>query len=182
MKKLVNRILSPAIMLGIGLALGFVAAVFGLWDWIEPLTGVTTMALATATWWQTRRAQDAVYSDNGDGSWVVALQVGRPISEAVKKQFNQLDVLVDVGQVIGTHTLSLPEHYEMLCRAVYQAVAAGQGKNVHLVLSGPVALSCLIGQMVGLFHFQITVYQYAPSTGGYEPMPRPTRAWLDHRE
>lgn len=182
MKQRLDRILSPAIMLGIGLMLGVFSAIFGLWNYIEPITGVATMALAAATWWQTRRAQDAVYSDNGDGSWVVALQVGRPVSEAVKKQFGQLDVLVDVQQIVGTHTLSLPEHYELLARAVYRATCAGQGKNVHVVLSGPVALSFVIGQMVGLFHFQITVYQYAPSTGSYEPMPRPTRAWLNHRD
>lgn len=182
MKNLIDRTLSPAIMLAMGLLLGLCSAIFGWWNWIEPVTGVTTMALATATWWQTRRSQEAVYSDNGDGSWVVALQVGRPVSEAVKKQFGQLDVLVDVGQIIGTHTLSLPEHYEALARAVYQAAVAGQGKNIHVVLSGPVALSFVIGQMVGLFHFQITVYQFTPSTGGYEPMPRPTRAWLDHRD
>lgn len=181
MKKATDKVLSPAIMLAIGIALGLVAAIFGWWDLIEPTAGLATMALAAATWWQTRRAREAAYADNGDGSWVVAVQVGRPVSEAVRKQFGQLDCLVDVRQVLGTDTLSLPEHYESLARAVYAALCAGQGKNIHLVLSGPVALSFLVGQMAGLFHFQLTVYQFAPSTGGYEPMPRPTRAWLDHR-
>lgn len=181
MTKTLDRALSPAVMLAMGLLLGLISAVFGLWNWIEPLTGVCTMALAAATWWQTRRAREAAYADNGDGSWVVAVQVGRPVAEAVRKQFGQLDCLIDVRQVLGTDTLSLPEHYESLARAVYSALCAGQGKNIHLVLSGPVALSFVIGQMVGLFHFQLTVYQFAPSTGGYEPMPRPNRAWLDHR-
>ncbi len=156
--------------------------IFGWWDIIEPVTGVATLLVAASTWWQTRKAREAVYADNGDGSWIVALQIGRPIAEAVKKQFHHIDCLVDVGEVLGgEHTLSLPEHYEKIARAVYNAAVAGQGKNIHLVLSGPVALSFLVGQMVGLFHFQLTVYQFAPSTGGYEPMPKPTRAWLDHR-
>ncbi len=181
LKKIGDRVLSGRAMTIIGLVVGILAWRRGWWDAIEPVTGLLGFALVAATWWQTRRAEEAVYSDNGDGSWVVALQVGRPVSEAVKKQFRQVDVLVDVTAVIGTHTLSLPEHYKEIAKAVYGALCAGQGKNIHLVLSGPVALACLVGQLAGLFHFQLTVYQWSPSTGSYEAMPRPTRAWLEHR-
>lgn len=180
-KKIADRFFSVRVMSVFGLILGVLAWKFEWWNAIEPVTGLLGFALVAATWWQTRRAEEAVYNDNGDGSWIVALQVGRPVSEAVKKQFNQLDALVDVTAVIGTHTLSLPEHYEQIARAVYAALCAGQGKNIHLILSGPVALSCLIGQMAGLFHFQLTIYQFSPSTGSYEAMPKPTRAWLEHR-
>lgn len=180
-KKILDWIFRPTTLLIVSTVVGILAAITGGWNFIEPVLGFATLALAGATWWQTRRAKEAVYTDNGDGSWVIGLQVGRPVSEAVKKQFGQLDCLIDVKEVVGDHTLALPEHYEAVARAVYAAVAAGQGKNVHLVLSGPVALSFLIGQCVGLFHFQITVYQFAPSSGSYEPMPRPTRAWLEHR-
>lgn len=161
--------------------LGFAAALSGGWSYAEPVIGFATLGFATATWLQTRRAAKAVYDDNGDGSWVVALEVGRPVSEAVKKQFGQLDCLVSCQEVVGVNTLALPEHYELLCKAVYAAIAQGQGKNIHLVLSGPVAVSFLVGQLVGLMHFQLTVYQFSPSTGSYEPMPRPTRDWLEHR-
>jgi hypothetical protein len=180
--KIADRFFSFKFMVILGVLFGILSAAFGAWDWLEPVMGVATLTIAGATWWQTRKARQAVYADNGDGSWVIALQVGRPVSEAVKKQFGQLDALVDVSTVIGDHTLSLPEHYEKIAREVYKAMVAGQGKNIHLVLSGPVALSCLVGQLAGLFHFQLTVYQYAPSTGGYEPMPKPTRAWLEHRD
>ncbi len=181
--KLADKLFSFKFMLFLGILAGLGAALLGGWDYLEPVIGIATLSIAGATWWQTRKAREAVYADNGDGSWIVCLQVGRPVSEAVKKQFGQLDVLVDVGQVLGgEHTLSLPEHYEILVKAVYDAICSGQGKNIHVVLSGPVALSFLIGQVVGLFHFQLTVYQFSPSTGGYEPMPRPTRAWLQHRQ
>lgn len=180
-KRGADRLLTPAAMLVLGVVLGLVAAALGWWDWLEPVAGLATLATAAATWWQTRKAREAVYADNGDGSWVVALQVGRPVSEAVKKQFGQLDVLVDVQGIIGTHTLALPEHYEALAKEMYKACCVGQGKNIHIVLSGPVALSFLVGQMVGMFHFQLTVHQFNPSKGSYEPMPRPTRAWLEHR-
>lgn len=173
----------PALWGGVALLVSVVVIITEAWDLLEPLTGVFTLVAAGIAVVQTRRARQAVYADNGDGSWVVALQVGRPISEAVKKQFGQVDVLVDVREVLnGEHTLSLPEHYEALSRAVYAALCAGQGKNIHLILSGPVALSFLVGQLAGLFHFQLTVYQYTPSAGSYAPMPRPTRAWLQHRE
>lgn len=180
-KKAADRFFSGRVMAFFGFILGILAWKCGWWDAIEPVSGLLSFALLAATWWQTRRAEQATYADNGDGSWVVALQVGRPVSEAVKKQFGRLDALVDVQGVINTHTLSLPEHYEAIAKAVYAALCAGQGKNIHLVLSGPVALSCLVGQLAGLFHFQLTVYQFAPSTGSYEAMPRPTRAWLEHR-
>ncbi len=181
-KKVLDRVFSPAVMVGLGLVLGVLIFLFDFWNFLEPVTALVTLTVGLATTWQTRRAREAVYADNGAGTWVVALQVGRPVSEAVTKRFGQLDALIDVAEVLGgEHTLALPEHYEKVCRAVYAAICAGQGKNIHVVLSGPVALSFLIGQMVGLFHFQLTVYQFSPSTGGYEPMPRPTRAWLQHR-
>jgi hypothetical protein len=180
-KKIADKFFSVRFMSFFGFILGVLAWKRGWWDAIEPITGLLSLAVVAATWWQTRRAEQATYADNGDGSWIIALQVGRPVSEAVKKQFGQIDALVDVTATIGTHTLSLPEHYESIARAVYAACCAGQGKNIHLVLSGPVALSCLIGQMIGLFHFQIAIYQFSPSTGSYEAMPKPTRAWLEHR-
>lgn len=177
-----DKFFSFKVMVTTGILLGVLAAIFGWWNFIEPATGVATLAIAATTWWQTRRARQAVYADNGDGSWVVALQVGRPILEAVKKEFGQCDVLVDVKEVLGENTLSLPEHYEKLAREVYKALCAGQSKNIHLIISGPVALNFLVGQMVGLFHFQVTVYQYDPASSSYKPMPRPTRDWLEHRE
>lgn len=168
-------------MLVIGLVLGVLCAFTGVWNILEPITGIATLAVAGAVWFQTRKAAKAVYANNGSGSWVVALEVGRPVSEAVKKQFGQLDAFIKCEEIIKGNTLVLPEHYEALTKAVYAAVCQGQGKNIHLVMSGPIALSVLVGQLIGLMHFQITVYQYTPSSGTYEPVPRPTRDWLEHR-
>lgn len=161
--------------------LGVLLAVTGGWNWVEPVIGFATLGLAMATWLQTRRAVKAVYADNGDGSWVVALEVGRPVSEAVKKQFGQLDCLVTAELMLGTNLLTLPGHYEALAKAVYTALCQGQNKSCHLVLSGPVALAAIIGQMVGVMNFNLTVYQFSPSTGSYEPVPRPQMNWLEHR-
>lgn len=181
--RIADLVVRPGVWGPAATLLSLLVILTGAWEWLEPLTGVLTLAAAGVAVVQTTKARQAAYADNGEGSWIVALQVGRPIKEAVEKQFKQLDVLIDVQTVLGgEHTLSLPEHYEALARAVYSALCAGQGKNIHLVLSGPVALSFLVGQMAGLFHFQLTVYQFDSSTGGYAPMPKPTRAWLQHRE
>lgn len=174
-------LMAAGVIIGLGLGLADAYGVLPAWIVAEPVIGFATLGFAAAAWWQTRRARQRVYAALGEGDHVVALQVGRPVSEAVKKQFGRLDVLVDVAAVLkGETTLSLPVHYEAVARAVYRAIVAGQGRNIHLVLSGPVALSALIGQLVGLFHFQITVYQFTPSSGTYEPVPHPTRDWLEH--
>lgn len=168
-------------LVGLFILLGLVCAFTNVWNWIEPVTGFATLGIAAATWLQTRRAAKAVYADNGDGSWVVALEVGRPVSEAVKKQFGQLDCLVTAESVLRTNLLTLPEHYENLAKAVYSALCQGQNKNCHLILSGPVALAAIIGQMAGVMNFHLTVYQYTPATASYEAVPRPTMNWLEHR-
>lgn len=180
MKKMFEN--NTKVVLAIAFVLmGILLALKGGWDYAEPIIGFATLGLATATWFQTKRAAKAVYADNGDGSWVVALEVGRPVSEAVKKQFGQLDCLVAAQTVLGTNLLVLPEHYEFLAKAVYSALCQGQNKTCHLVLSGPVALAAIIGQMAGVMNFRLTVYQYAPSTASYEAVPRPTMNWLEHR-
>lgn len=182
MKKILKKMSHPKVWLvGVFLLLGVLCAFTSAWNWVEPVTGFATLGLASATWIQTRRAVKAVYADNGDGSWVVALEVGRPVSEAVKKQFGQMDCLVTAELVLGTNMLALPEHYESLAKAVYTALCQGQNKSCHLVLSGPVALAAIIGQMVGVMNFNLTVYQFSPSTGSYEPVPRPQMNWLEHR-
>ena len=50
---------------------------------------------------------------------VLALQVGRPVSEAVKAHFGQLDCLVEVVAVLGKETLESQEDYKRVATAVY---------------------------------------------------------------
>ncbi len=172
---------TKGVMVIVFVVIGLVCVFTNAWNWAEPIIGFATLGLTAGTWFQTRRAVKAVYADNGDGSWVVALEVGRPVSEAVKKQFGQMDCLVTSQVVLGSNLLALPEHYETLAKAVYIALCQGQNKSIHLCLSGPVALAAIIGQMIGVMNFKVTVYQFSPSSGSYEPVPRPTMSWLEHR-
>lgn len=163
----------------IGILLGLASIFTQTWEFAEPIMGMATLALSISIYLQTQRAKRAVYADNGEGSWIVALQITRPVAEAVNKHFGQLDVLIDSSLIIHSNTLSLPEHYKQIAQAVYKACVQGQGKNIHLVMSGPVSLNFMIGQLIGLHHFAITVYQYDPASGGYVQMPSPTRDWLE---
>lgn len=168
-------------MIIFGILIGILSALFDWWSWIEPITGVATLALSAAAWWQTRRAKEAYYqvSDNHDGNWIVALEVGRPISEAVKDRFGSLDVLVRVQDVIGTSVLLTEDHYEKVARAVYSACALCQNKPIDLIVSGPNGLVFIVGQMLGMDRFRVQVWQYY--NGEYQLIPRPTRDWLEHR-
>jgi hypothetical protein len=58
---------------------------------------------------------------------------------------------------------------------VYKAVAkvAQGGNEVHLVLSGPLGLAFSIGQLIGLSHYKVVVYQF--SAGKYRMVPPVTR-------
>jgi hypothetical protein len=164
-----------------GIILGIIVAMSRIWDWLEPVTGLATMAFAASAWWQTRRAEDAHYeiNDNHDESWVVALEVGRPVSEAANAQFGHVDVLIRAQDVIGTSTLLTDEHYEKVARAVYSACARCQNRSITLVMSGPIGLAVVIGQMIGVEKFRLGVWQF--QNGQYLPLPRPRREWLEHR-
>lgn len=181
-KKMLDMVLNTRTLMILGVALGLVIAAFGWWDWVEPTTGIATMALAGAAWWNTKKARGAYYdvTDNGDDRWIVALEVGRPISEAVKESFGHLDVLVRVQDVIGSSVLLTDEHYERVARVVYSACARSQNRPIDLIVSGPNGLVFIIGQMLGLDRFKVQVWQYY--NGDYQRVPRPTRDWLEHRE
>ena len=150
-----------------------------IWGYIEPLVGVATLVVATSTWVKTRRAKRRVFKSATGKVAVVALQVGRPVSEAVKAAFGQLDALIDASIVIGGDgTLRSTDDYKRLASAVYKELAVRQNCKLKLVLSGPVALNCLIGQLIGLGHFDIEVFQFNPLIKGYESVPQPDRSWL----
>ena len=178
---LADFFMHPYIAMLVCAVVGVVVVKLDLWDWIDPPTQFITMGFAAAAWWQTRKAQKAYYqvSDNHDQKWIVALEVGRPISEAAKEKFGHLDVLVRVSDVIGSNTLTSDEHYEKVARAVYAACAQAQNREIDLIVSGPNALCTIIGQMLGVVNFKLTVWQFY--NGEYQRVPRPNRDWLEHR-
>jgi hypothetical protein len=100
---------------------------------------------------------------------IVVLEIGRPIAQDVAKQIGE------PTKVISYPRLVLEEEYPKIRKEVYDAVreAGAGGEEVVLVLSGPLGLAFTIGQLVGLSHWKLTVYQF--TAGSYRPVPPPTR-------
>ncbi|WP_029523586.1 SAVED domain-containing protein [Persephonella sp. KM09-Lau-8] len=152
------------------------------WGYTEPLIGYSAAIAGLYYFVVTYYKKNKKYKNKSENGRVyVALQVGRPVSEAVKKFFNTNDlVLVDVEAVLGKTTLETDKDYKKLANAVYRELAKNQDKEIHLVLSGPVGLNFLIGQITGLNHFDVHIYQFDPVSKGYMELPQPDRTWLKH--
>jgi hypothetical protein len=101
---------------------------------------------------------------------VIVLEIGRPIMDDVKALFGQ-----EPAAVISYPRPVIEQEYPEILRRAYHAIrtAAQGGEEVALILSGPLALAFQLGQLVGLSHWKITVYQF--SGGRYRPVPPVTR-------
>jgi len=100
---------------------------------------------------------------------IVVVEIGRPIVQDVEKQIGKPDVVISYRRPI------LEDETPKIAGEVYKAIAscASGGNVVKLVLSGTLALAFEIGQLVGLSHFKVQVYQF--SAGSYKPVPPVSR-------
>jgi hypothetical protein len=100
---------------------------------------------------------------------IVVLEVGRPIISDVEKQLGAVAACVSYPRAVTE------AEYPRILKEAYNAVreAASGGEEVWLVLSGPLALSFQLGQLIGLSHWKVVVYQF--SGGRYVPAPPVTR-------
>ena len=176
-----DKIITQRNLIFLGLVASLIVTTFDYWDFLEPVIGIMTLSFVGSSWWANQKAKRAYYEDNSnsDDRHVVALEVGRPVSEAVKSQFGHLDVLVRVEDVIGTTVLVTDDHYRQVSQSVYSACARNQNRPIDLIVSGPNALVFLVGQMVGMDRFKIRVWQYY--NGEYQSVPMVARDWLNHR-
>ncbi|MEM1703909.1 MAG: hypothetical protein QXQ31_07625 [Zestosphaera sp.] len=101
---------------------------------------------------------------------IVVLEIGRPIKDDVVAQFKQ-----EPFAVISYPRPVIEAEYPQILKEAYRAIkeAARGGEEVILVLSGPLALAFQLGQLVGLSHFKIRVFQF--SMGRYREVPPVTR-------
>jgi hypothetical protein len=151
------------------------------WQYIEPLAWLVGLISALIYWSRVKLSRRKRYKNRGGKNFVVALQVGqvgRPVSEAVKDHFGELDCLVSIEAVLGKSQLETNRDYRLIAKELYRAMAVNQNCPIKLVLSGPIGLSFLIGQLVGLAKFDVEVYQFDPVNKGYQPLPIPDRNWL----
>ena len=150
------------------------------WDIAEPIIGFSGVGILLYYSLKLFFARRRKYSNRGSQRFIVALQIGRPVAEAVRSHFNELDALIDIQTVLKKDTLETDRDYKRMASEVYKALAQNQDAEIHLVISGPVGLNVLIGQLIGLHHFDITVYQYDNTVKGYVALPLPDRNWLHH--
>lgn len=157
---------------------GIGAVVGPVWTVMEPALWVVGLVSASIYWFKVTHAKRKRYDNRGERNFVIALQVGRPVSEAVKSHFGELDYLVDIQAVLGKCVLETERDYKTLSGELYRSMASNQNCPIKLVLSGPVGLSFLIGQLVGLAKFDVEIYQFDPVTKGYQALPAPDLSWL----
>jgi len=148
------------------------------WAVAEPLVWLLGIISASVYWGRVKLARRRRYANREGKQFVIALQVGRPVSEAVKAHFGELDCLIDADCLLGKNILESDKDYKKLAKEVYQAMASNQNCLIKLVLSGPVGLAFIIGQMVGFHFFEVEVYQYDIATRSYRALPMPERNWL----
>jgi len=100
---------------------------------------------------------------------IIVLEVGRPIVDDVKAQIGEPSAVISYPRPV------LEAEYPKILKEAYQAVreAARGGEEIVLVLSGPLALSFQLGQLIGLSHFKVRVFQF--SMGRYREVPPVTR-------
>jgi hypothetical protein len=100
---------------------------------------------------------------------IIVVEIGRPILQDVKMQLGEPEAIISYQRPI------LESEIPIIAGEVYKAVAkaAGGGHEVHLVLSGPLGLAFEVGQLIGLSHYKVILYQF--SAGRYRPVPPVTR-------
>ena len=100
---------------------------------------------------------------------IIVLEIGRPIKGSVERQFGKADKVISYPMV-------KPEDYPKIARDFYKAVSPNE-ENI-LILSGPIVLNFLLGQLVGLNHFNIRLFQWDAERGRYVEVPKAERSWL----
>lgn len=157
----------------------FIHSVPTIWSYMEPFVQFIALLVYVKYVYLKKRAEKRKYQNSNGQDFVLAVEVGgRPISEAVKNQFGELDCLINVQALVGKSTLEDDKDYKKIAAEVYKAISCNQNCKISLILSGPLALSAIIGRMIGYHSFDVTVYQFDPSKGGYYPVPTPDRSWF----
>ena len=132
---------------------------------IEEVIGTVKLAYKSAKWlkeyYQKKKAKQV--KDDTLGVIIVA-EIGRAIASDVKNQLGEPFAVISY-----TKTLK-PDEFNKVAGDVFKAIAKAntmlKGSKITLVLSGPVALNFILGQFVGVGHFDINLAYW--SAGKYE--------------
>ena len=111
---------------------------------------------------------------------ILILEIGRPIkNDVIAFLKNQgLDPEKLKIAVVSIPRAIIEAEYPSIWKQAYDSIRelGSESKEVWLFLSGPLGLAFGLGQIVGLQHWKVIVYQF--SAGSYRPVPVPTREIL----
>ena len=88
---------------------------------------------------------------------LVVLEIGRPIVDSVTTQLGEPDIVIQRKAAID-----IEKEAHQIAAELYKSIAVIQrfAKEIILVLSGPLAIAFLVGQLVGLNKFNIKIAQW----------------------
>lgn len=100
----------------------------------------------------------------------IIISIGRDIVSSAETVFQRkADEVVNVGELST-------DQFGTIRASVYQCFQRHAAYPIDLVLSGPVALSFTLGQIIGLNHFDITVFHYNSAQREYQAVSPPHRS------
>ena len=100
---------------------------------------------------------------------LLIVSIGRDIVSGSERQLG-----IKADSVVQSDEIGPPD-FPGLRKRIYEHLKQWQGESIKLVLSGPLALSFTLGQLVGLNHFDVTVMHYDSEKGCYLEAPVPER-------
>ena len=99
---------------------------------------------------------------------IVVIEVGRPIVADAQEQFGEERVVAAISAVRTLQPEEFPKFAAEAYKALVQVARRVKGR-VHIILSGPVSMNFQLGQLVGLSHLDIQIWQWF--AGEYKPIP-----------
>jgi hypothetical protein len=114
-------------------------------------------------------AKRADYSAKGR---LIILALGRDVVAAAERMLGQkADAIIKRAELT-------PEEYPEVRNEFYQYLKKWQEEPLKVILSGPVAFNFTLGQMVGVNHFDLEVFQFNAEKRCYDSIFSPSRSEL----
>ena len=100
---------------------------------------------------------------------LLIFSLGRDIAASAEKVFGRsADAIIKMSSVTM-------RDYPVLRKQAYVYLKEWQLEQIDIVFSGPLAFAFTFGQIVGINHFDVTVFQYDAENRIYLETPKPTR-------
>ena len=142
---------------------------------IETVIGLVKLSYESGKWLKNhlekKKLVMASENLNEDVGILIVAEIGRPIVQDVEEQLGKPFAVISAKRTVSK------EEIGKLAGDIYKAVAKvsklTKGQKITLVLSGPVVLNFILGQFVGLGHFNLNLGFW--QNGSYQVIPSAVR-------